>query len=227
MKLVAGKPILFHVYERLSCVKHAKKIIIATTTNNDDDVIESFCKENNVDCFRGSLANVLERFYEAAKFYHAEVVVRITSDCPLIDPVIIDDMLNVFLKAQTKSQIDFLSNTIHRTLPRGLDVEIFTFDALEKAYINAKLPFEQEHVTPYIYSHPDKFVVQNYSFPHDFSYHRWTVDTADDFKLISEIFNLLYPAKHIFLLNDILELFSLKPELIKINKHIKQKTYGD
>jgi spore coat polysaccharide biosynthesis protein SpsF len=223
-KTLAGKQMLWHVANRLSYAKMIDKIIIATTTLPKDDQVEQFCKVNGISFFRGSSNDVLSRYYEAAKIYNAEIVIRVTSDCPVIDPYIIDAMLTQFIN---EDHIDYLSNSIRRTFPRGLDAEIFTFSALEKTYNEAKLDYEHEHVTPYIYNNPDKFIIKNYANDTDFSFHRWTVDTEEDFKLIETIYNSLYKPGNIFLFKDILQLLERRPELTKLNQDIKQKKLGE
>ncbi len=223
-KDLSGKPVLWHVVNRLSYSKLCNKVIVATTTEIEDDQTENFCVEHNIPYYRGSSDNVLSRYYETAKVFGAEIVIRITSDCPLIDPIILDKMIDDFLITNKSEQLDYLSNSIVRTYPRGLDVEIFSFEALDKTYKQATLPYEFEHVTPYIYQHPDLFKLKNFANDKNLSFHRWTVDTSEDFSLIKKIYDELYIPGKIFLLNDILKLFDKNPELIKINQNIKQKS---
>lgn len=222
-KELCGKPVLWHVVNRVSKSKIINQIIVATTSLKDDDATEKFCNENNILCYRGNSVDVLSRYYEAAKRYNADLVLRITSDCPLIDPVIIDNMLAEFLSSFEKEKIDYMSNSIIRTFPRGLDTEIFPFNILEQTYREATKDYEREHVTPYIYQHPEKFKIKNYANDVDYSFHRWTLDTAEDYELIKKIYETLYNKREIFLFNDILKLFEEKPELIKINQGVKQK----
>lgn len=219
LKDLCGRPVLWHVVNRVKQAKLVSEIIIATTTLPEDDAIEKFCQDNGIKFFRGSSENVLSRYFEAAKKYNAETVIRITSDCPVIDPVLLDLMIEEYFK----SGADYMSNSLVRTFPRGLDMEIFSFALLEKAYREASKQYELEHVTPYIYQHPELFKLTNYANDTDFSFHRWTLDTDEDYKLISEIYNALYPANNLFLWKDILKLFEMRPELIEINKHIEQK----
>lgn len=224
---ISGKPMLQHVVDRLSFSKFINQIIIATTNLQEDDLVEDFCKRNNFSFYRGSSDDVLSRYYEAAKKFGAQIIVRITSDCPVIDPELIDSMLNDFLSANKSSRLDYLSNVIKRTFPRGLDVEIFSFHALEKIYHEAIDGFELEHVTPYIYLHPEKFSLRNYNNEKDYSFHRWTVDTEEDLKLVSEIYNALYKPGAIFFFRDVLQLFERRPELFSINQNVKQKSLGE
>lgn len=223
MKLLCGKPILWHVWNRLKHSKSIDEIVIATTTLPEDDLIQSFCEDNKIEFYRGSSSDVLSRYYETAKKYNAKNVVRITSDCPVIDPQVVDKIISAF----EKEKIDYMSNGIVRTFPRGLDTEVFTFQALEKSFIEATKQYEREHVTPYIYQHQDLFTTKNFANDRDISYLRWTVDTPEDFKLIEKIYNSLYHQKEIFLLDDILKLFDEQPELIKINQAIEQKKLGE
>ena len=218
-KELSGRPVLWHVIERLKHSKLIDEIIIATTDLSDDDAVEKFCIENDIKFYRGSSDNVLSRYYNAAKKSGAGTVIRITSDCPVIDPALIDDMISMY----QQSGVDYLSNSIERTFPRGLDAEIFSFKALEKAFNNAGKQYELEHVTPYIYQHPEAFSLKSYVNGTDYSFHRWTLDTDEDFNLITEIYKSLYKEGEIFYWEEVLKLFQLRPELIEINKHIEQK----
>ena len=226
-KELCGKPILWHVINRLSYSKLIKQIIIATTNLSEDDKVEEFCKTNNILFYRGSSDDVLSRYYEAAKKFNADLIIRITSDCPVIDPQIIDKMTNNFFDFYEKEKIDYMSNTIIRTFPRGLDAEIFPFNVLEKTHLEAKQDYEREHVTPYIYQHPEIFKIKNFTCEKDYSFYRWTVDTIEDFKLIEKIYEALYKENDIFYFEDILKLFEEYPDLININKDVKQKRLND
>lgn len=221
-KEICGKPMLWHVINRLSYSVQIDNMVIATTTAPEDDSTEKFCIENKIEYYRGSVENVLSRYCEAALQSGAEIIIRITSDCPLIDPAIIDRMLEQFISSgQT---IDYMSNVVERTFPRGLDTEIMTFDSLSKAAKEAVSSFDREHVTPYIYNNPDRFKVTNFKNEKDYSRYRWTVDTIEDFNLITQIYNELYVPNKLFLLDDIIDLMNRKPELNKINENIKQKS---
>lgn len=226
LKIVEGKPLLEHLINRLRFSKKIDKIVIATTTSKKDDVIYRLCEKLGVECFRGSEGDVLDRYYQAAKKYDADIIIRVTSDCPVIDPVIIDKMVDSF--RQKLGEIDYLSNVYPtRTYPRGLDIEIFAFGALKEAWVHATNAPDREHVTPYIYMHPEKFKIFNYKDKRDFSKYRWTVDTSEDLRLIEEIYGDLYKKNKIFLYDDILKLMKKRPELPKINKMIGQKKYGE
>ncbi len=220
-KEISGKPMLWHVINRLSYSKLTDKIVVATTLDKEDDGTEEFCRANNILYYRGSVEDVLSRFYETARVFNAGTIIRITSDCPLIDPVIIDKMLTEFKREEVL--FDYMSNVVQRTFPRGLDTEIISFHALEKAYSEAGTNSDREHVTPYIYSNPELFKIKSYTSSIDYSFHRWTVDTEEDFKLIEAVYNSLYKPDRLFLFEDVIKLFVRNPGLIRINQHVKQK----
>jgi spore coat polysaccharide biosynthesis protein SpsF len=223
LKDLSGRPMLWHVINRLSGSRYINQTVIATTILSEDDPVQSFCEENNFSFYRGSPENVLSRYYEAAVKYEADIIIRITSDCPVIDPAVVDKIAYKFLTDTP----DYISNCIIRTFPRGLDTEIFSFKALEKAYLEAKLQHELEHVTPYIYRHPEIFSIKNFTNDKDLSFHRWTVDTREDFHLIRKIYEELYHKKELFLLDDILNLFDIQPDLVRINQNVEQKKLED
>lgn len=227
LKELSGKPMLWHVVDRLSRAESADAIIIATTNLPEDDRIENFCKENNILFYRGDSEDVLSRYFEAAESFGAENIIRITSDCPLIDPAILDSMTMKYFAERESMQIDYMSNVLKRTFPRGLDAEIFTFEALAKAHLEASSKPEREHVTPYIYNNPVIFRLSNFENEKDFSFYRWTVDTQEDFELIKRIYDSLYTDEKLFLFNDVLKLFNDNPGLIGINQNIKQKELGE
>jgi spore coat polysaccharide biosynthesis protein SpsF len=221
LKPLSDKPMLLHVYERLHKSININQIIIATTDLAEDDIVENFCVQNNIKCFRGSSDDVLSRYYYASLQYSCEVIIRITADCPLIDPKIIDAMIFDF--DNYFDEIDYLSNTLKRSFPRGLDTEIFKFGSLETSFNKSSLRSEREHVTPYIYNNPDTFRLKNFLNEVDLSAHRWTVDTIEDFNLVEIIYNKLFNNSSIFLMNDILQLFNHNPLLFDINKSVEQK----
>lgn len=221
MKEVLGKPLLGYLIERLRQAKEPDGISILTTTEAIDDQIVAYCRTQNITCYRGSEEDVLERYYQAALVSKPDAIVRITSDCPLIDPEILDQVIAEYRKSS--GTIDYLSNTLELTYPRGLDVEIFSFKALEEAFLNAKMPYEREHVTVYFYQHPEKFRLKNYASSIPLAQHRWTVDTPEDFHLIQLIIETLYPVNPQFRLKDILVLLLKHPEWSQINAHVQQK----
>ena len=203
--------VLDFVLNQLSHSKHLKKIVIATTTLNEDDEVENFAKHFGLDFFRGSSEDVLDRYYQCAKQFSASNVIRITSDCPLIDPQIVDQVIEKF----QSSSYDYVSNTQPSTFPIGIAIEIFKFEALEKAWKNATLPSEREHVTPYIYKHKDQFKIFNFESEKNYSFIRITVDKKNDLEFIRLLISKIN--KRPILLNDILEITSKEPEMIKIN----------
>lgn len=219
---LCGRPVLWHVINRVKKCKKINKIVIAITVNAEDDVLEKFVenlKDSKVGIYRGSQNDVLSRYFEAAKKESADLVVRITSDCPLIDPEIVDKVIEEELKSGT-----YTSNipVDGRTFPRGLDVEVFPFSLLEDAAKNAESDSEKEHVTPYIRQKTASFAggVLNGK---DLSMHRWTLDTAEDYELIKKIYEELWPKKADFLMDDVLKVFEEHPEYFEINSHIEQK----
>ena len=221
LKQVKGRPLLDYLVERVAQAKEIAKIVILTTTKVSDDPIAHFCQERKLSCFRGSEEDVLDRYYQAAVFRKPDGIVRITADCPIIDPEVIDQVVQVFREGSPP--FDYVSNGLERTFPRGLDVEVFTCQALEKAYLEAKLPEEREHVTPYFYRHPEIFHIGKVALFPSQAQHRWTVDTPEDFALIRLIIEHLYSQNSRFRLKDMLELISLHPDWSKLNSHIEQK----
>lgn len=185
VRKIKGRPLLWHLVNRLKKTTNLEKIIVATTDRQQDDIIETYCKEWDIQCFRGSENDVLDRYYNAGKKFSVNVVMRITGDCPLIDERLVDEMIDYF----HKNDFDYLSNTIEPTYPDGMDIEIFTFSALEKAWQSATLLSDREHVTPFIYKNSNcagqnLFKTSNYSYPVDFSHIRLTVDEENDFEVV-------------------------------------------
>ncbi|MGG0662690.1 glycosyltransferase family protein [Viridibacillus arvi] len=219
LKEVNGKPLLAYQLERIAHSECIDKIVIATTVDQKDDVIVKFCKNNDVEYYRGSENDVLSRYYEAAEQHGGDMIVRLTSDCPIIDPVILDQTIQSFID----NDYDYVSNTIERTYPRGLDTEVFSREALEKAYKEATLSRDKEHVTAYMYSNPKNFKLGYIKNGQDYSEYRWTVDTIEDFELIELVLKNLYKENSMFYMNDIIELLKQNPEWVKINAHIEQK----
>ncbi len=214
MKLDDENTVLEHVIKQLSFCKLIDKKIIATTNLEQDNVIEETAKKLGLEFFRGSSENVLERYYECAKKFNVDHILRITSDCPLIDPEIVDRVIEEYL---TK-KYDYVSNTLPRTYPIGTDAEIFSFNILEKAWKNATLSSEKEHVTPYIRNKKERFRLGNIQNSKKIDHLRWTLDRIEDFHLIKTIIDKI-DTRPIFMA-DILNLFSKQPELIEINEHI-------
>lgn len=222
LKELYGINVLEHVVNRVISAKQIDNVIVATTNLDVDLAIINECQKIGVDYFVGDSDNVLQRYYEAARYFNAQTIIRITSDCPCISPNIISQMIESYLIKQP----DYLSNTIQRSFPRGLDVEMFSFVALEQAYKNATKEYEKEHVTPYIYQNPDKFKIESFHSEIDNIKYRWTLDTEEDWQLIEKIYSYLYKNNYIFEYEDILDLFVRYPDLIKINQHVEQKKLG-
>lgn len=224
LKTVLGKPLLAYQVERLRRVQQADSLVIATTVEPQDDAIVSLCDKLKVNAFRGSEEDVLSRYYEAAREEKADAVVRVTSDCPLIDPALIDTVISAFKKSDNKP--DYVANTLQRTYPRGCDCEIFSFAVLEQADREATERPDREHVTRFFYRHPERFRLENVAYTKDYSQHRWTVDTPEDFELIRHMLEALYPIKPEFTLQDCLDLMAQHPDWAEINRAVVQKRDG-
>ena len=211
MELKPSKPILHYVIKQHQFCNEIDKIIVATTDLKSDDVIENYVRELGVECFRGNSRNVLDRFYQCAKKYSLSTIVRITADNPFNDPTIVDSVIKKF----KSNDFDYITNSKPRTFPQGISVEVLSFKALEIAWKNAKLPSEKEHVTPYIFNHSQDFKILNFPSKNNLSNLRWTVDRKNDYELSKLIASNLQ--KLPITMNDILNLFQQKPELIDIN----------
>jgi spore coat polysaccharide biosynthesis protein SpsF len=218
LKPVLGIPMIFLEIERIRRAKKIDKLIIATSTDSTDELLEKLCRERDVQCFRGDLNDVLNRFYEVAKNETAKHIVRITGDCPLIDPSVIDRVIDFYLQGD----FDYVSNAIEPTFPDGLDTEVFRYTCLKQAWQEATLPSEREHVTPFIYSNPTRFKIGHYKNARDLSHLRWTVDEELDFQLVEIIYNSLYQKNPEFSTQDILDLLKTHPELMYYNTDIKR-----
>jgi len=225
----AGKQLLLHMVERVQRSEYSGTIVVATTTNSEDDTIVELCNLHNIECFRGHPTDLLDRHYNAAKNYDGDIIVKIPSDCPLIDPNIIDLVIKYFL--DNLDNYDFVSNLLPPTYPDGNDVEVTTFEALEYTWKNASLNYEREHTTPFIWTNPDLFRISNITWKTGLNYsntYRWTLDYEDDYTFIRSIFEELYHKNPNFGLDDILTLLNSKPHLKRINnKHIGKFWYKD
>jgi len=214
-----GKSLLARMVERLQMVKHDAIIIIATSVNVEDDIIEQEAALMDVPCYRGSINNLLERHYMAALRYEADLVLKIPSDCPLIDPRIVDEVIDFFLKHPGK--YDYVSNLHPATWPDGNDVEIMTTPCLEKTWRLAERPLELEHTTPYIWENPLQFNIGNVSWGSGQDYsmsHRFTIDYKEDYDFIARVYEELYPEDPGFSCDDILNLLTKKPEIYELNE---------
>lgn len=216
---LAGNTLLGHLVRRVQACRQVSEIIIATTTNPGNDAIVAFANSNNLKYFRGSEEDVLDRFYKTAIRYNAEAVVRVTPDCPLLDPSIVDTIIAKY----QEGPYDYVSNVITPTFPDGLDVEVFSFQSLEKAWKEAKLPSEREHATSYIIKHPERFRLFNVmKSGGDLSWMRWTVDTRQDYEFVQEIFSKIPNNESIFHMEDVIKVLENHPELMELNGTIKR-----
>lgn len=222
LKKICGKTVLEHDIDRLRRITNINRIVIATTILEKDNAVVNEAERLGITYFRGSEEDVLSRYYYTAKENNADAIVRVTSDCPLIDSEISEKIIQFYLNNTEK--YDYVSNTIDRTYPRGLDTEVFSFKTLEKAFNEAETQRDREHVTPYIWDNPNTFRIYQYKNEIDYSHLRWTLDTVEDFKLIESIYNYLYTEKgNDFVMEDIVQLLKNYPELEEINKNIQQK----
>lgn len=218
---VLGKPLLEYQIERLKRCNKADGIVIATTINASDDVLVEKAKQWGVGCYRGDEEDVLSRYCEAAADFEADAIVRITSDCPLIDPAVVDRVINAFI-AHPK-RYDYVSNILHRTYPRGMDTEVVSAATLLKVAQLTQEPRFREHVTAFIYQNPEMFQIHGVEFDRDESRHRWTVDTIEDFELIRRILEALYPTTPMFSLEEIIKLIAFHPDWVLVNEKVEQK----
>jgi spore coat polysaccharide biosynthesis protein SpsF len=219
MLTACEKPLLLHQIERMKDSKTIDKIVIATSVKKEDDVIKDFCEENNIMCIRGSENDLLSRYKMAADETQADVVVRLTSDTPLLEYNVIDKVVNVY----TKNKYDFVSNCypLPRTYPDGMNIEVFSKKILDEMYFNAKKPSEREHVTFYVLAQPKKFNIFRVDNIKDVSDYRFNLDYELDYELIREVFNNLYKDGQIFLLEDIIKFLEKNPKILKINSEIE------
>jgi spore coat polysaccharide biosynthesis protein SpsF len=221
LKKVNNETLLEHMLKRVKKSTKIDEIIVATTILESDDRIVDLCSKIGIKTYRGSEENVLSRYYEAAIANHADIIVRLTSDCPLMDPFVIDKCIELY----QKDQCDYVSNSLERSYPRGMDVEVFSFKSLETAYLNAKEMLELEHVTPYIYLNSSLFQLKHLTYSSNNSQYRLTVDTEEDLELVSWVINSFGDSN--YTLEEILHLLKSNPEKALINAHIEQKKLGD
>lgn len=228
---IEHEPTIQHVYKRVSGAKSIDKVIVATSTNEDDNQIVKWCIENNAHVFRGSLEDVLSRYYHASEAFPCTHVVRITADCPVIDPNIIDQLIDFHLAG------NYEYSSLHGDYPDGLDCCIFNKSALNYIFENAKLNYEREHVGPYIENNKNLFRIGRLEIFEGLSHHRWTLDEPEDLIFLKEIFKRLKSKKPFFYYQDILHELKKDPMLLKINngiirnegllKSIAQESKGD
>ncbi len=215
---LGGESVLARVVERLRRSRSISEVVIATSHSLRDEPVVREAERLRVPTFRGSEPDVLDRYYRAARAFHADVVVRITADCPLIDAEVTDSTVRGFLKEQP----DYASNALERRYPRGLDTEVMSVDALTRAWRTAKQPYEREHVTPFIYEHPELFRILSVTNDADFSSHRWTLDTAQDLQFIRAVYQR-FGNQSDFSWRDVLDLVEREPALSQMNGSVPQK----
>jgi len=211
---IAGWPMLWHVVNRVRQAKRVDKVVVAISDNVSDGPVAAFCVKEGIPCFRGSEDDVLDRYYQAAKWIDADVIVRITADCPLIAPNVVDDVV----KCYVDGDYDYVSNTEPPMLPDGLDTEVFSFGALERAWREAKWQSEREHVTPYIRKHPGLLRIGNVTYREDLSNMRWTVDEPRDLEFVRAVYDHLEGMSSG--MPDVLAVLKKHPELMEINSGI-------
>ena len=212
-KLDAKNPVLYYVIKQIQECKMIDKIVVATSELEIDDSIVKFAKRMNVEIFRGSPTDVLDRHYQCAKKYSFETIVRVTSDNPLNDPQIIDKAIKKF----KKEKFDYVTTSLLQTFPKGIHVEVMTMDALKKSWKNSSIPYEREYVTPYIYNNSEKFKIYNLTNSKNLSHISFTINRNNDLKLVRKIISKI--DKHPILMKDILKLLDKEPELLEINKN--------
>jgi spore coat polysaccharide biosynthesis protein SpsF len=238
---IAGQAMLSRVVLRARRARMVSQVVVATTTDPSDDPVFAFCRQQGYPVFRGSLNDVLDRYYQAAREFGAEIaeqdfpVVRVTADCPVIDPGEIDHVVNEFLadaarevpgEQDLRPRVDFAANRLpppwKRTYPIGLDTEVCWFTGLERAWREARLTYEREHVMPYFYDEPDRFRIRLVDYPQDYGHLRWTVDTAEDLELINRVYTHFY-GRNDFTWLEVLDLFERQPDLMNVNAGIHHK----
>ena len=215
---IMGKPVLEYVVERTRKADSVEKVVVATTLREEDAAIVELAGRMDVLSYRGSEDDVLDRFYQSAKLFNIKHIARITADCPLIDPELIDSVIDHYFK----SKADYCSNALEETFPDGEDIEIFSFKALEAAWREAKLLSEREHVTPFIKKHPEIFRIESYKSEKDLSGKRWTLDRKEDLEFIKKIIESLYAKNPYFGIKDILRFLKENPAIEDINKGIER-----
>jgi len=216
---LAGEPLIYRMYERVKESKSNSEIVIATTTNSEDDIVCELCLKKSIKYFRGHPTDLLDRHYNAAIESDADIIAKIPSDCPLIDPEIINKVFGYYF--ENRNKFDYVSNLHPATYPDGNDVEIFTFEALKNAYENATKNFEREHTTPYFWENRKKFRIGNYEWETGLDYSksfRFTIDYPEDYDFIKRVYDELYRKETFFGVNDIINLIKQKPEIYDINK---------
>lgn len=223
-----GQPLLLRMVQRVMLAQHRGRVVVISSILPEDDEIEKLCLTNNIICFRGHPTDLLDRHYQAALAFKADAVVKIPSDCPLIDPLAIDAVITRFLDSD--GNYDYVSNLHPASWPDGNDVEIFSFKTLEDAWKEASQPFEREHTTPFIWERPDRFKLSNILWETGLDYSdkvRLTIDFKEDYELIKSIFDRLYPVNPAFGLQEIMALLQKNPHMNYINSKYHGKYWYD
>jgi spore coat polysaccharide biosynthesis protein SpsF len=226
LKLASGRTMLDRMIERVRRAETVHQVVVATTTDPSDDSIVKACRKAGVTVFRGRPQDVLDRYYQAALSSQAEVIVRLTADCPLIDPVLIDDVVRTLLSENIDMACNRLPPPFPRTFPIGLDVEACTFEALETAWRKASRKNEREHVLPYLYAEPGRFKVKQLNYSEDLGHLRWTLDTPEDLLLLRRIYRH-FKGRNDFSWLEVYQLELAQPDLFAVNAGVKHKTYLD
>lgn len=213
LKPLLGEPMILRQIERLRRVRNIDRLMVVTSDSPSDDALAACCVGAGVEVFRGSLDDVLDRFYSAVKEIRPEHVVRLTADCPLTDPEVIDAVIDFY----RSGDYDYASNVLQPTFPDGLDIEVFRFSVLEAIAREATLPSQREHVTSFIYQHPERFRLGGFTYGKDLSSLRWTVDEPSDLMFVEAIYGALYHDNPVFAMADVLQLLAQQPQLMEIN----------
>ena len=211
-KITDDKRVIDFVIEQLKTSKKIEKIVVAIPDEIEDDVTHQYLTSKNISTYRGSLNNVLDRYCQCANFNSSSIIIRITADCPLIDPEIVDKVITKFIE----NKFDYVANTHPRTFPYGTETEVFSFNALKLAWEETDDDFDKEHVTPFFYKNTDKFKIGNVIQETNQSNYRWTVDYEDDLKFVKNVVQKIQ--KNPILTHDIVNLLEKNPEIVKINK---------
>ena len=216
LKPILGQPMLARHIERLRRSRHISPLVVATSTEASDDPLAALCATLDIQCRRGSLNDVLDRFYQAAAPFKPDHLIRLTGDCPLADPEVIDACIEFHLAGD----FDYTTNALQPSFPDGLDVEVFRFSALTQAWQEATLPSDREHVTPFIYRHAERYRIGHYKQAEDLSWLRWTVDQPADFAMVEKVYEALYPNQPAFTTRDIVRWLATHPEVAGLNANI-------
>ncbi len=216
---IAGHPMLWHVVNRVRMARSLDQVVVATSNGVSDHPIADFCARNHIDFYRGSEEDVLDRYHQCARHFTGSTIVRITADCPLVDPEVVDRVVGAY----QDGPYDYVTNIFPRTYPEGQDVEVISFSALERTRLEAQDPYDREHVTPYLRKHPKLFRIGNVQHPVDLSGMHWSVDHPEDMKFVRAVYDHMKVTD--FCLGEVLDLLKKHPELIQINSGIEQTQF--